>query len=41
MDIKTKTSSTARTSKIYPNWDVCFENIPSGNPGPERAQVSV
>jgi hypothetical protein len=27
-----QTSSIARTSKIYPNWDVWFENIPSGNP---------
>jgi hypothetical protein len=22
----------ARHSKIYPNWDFWFENIPSGNP---------
>jgi hypothetical protein len=22
----------ARPSKIYPNWDFWFENIPSGNP---------
>jgi hypothetical protein len=22
-------------SKIYPNWDFWFENLPSGNPGPE------
>jgi hypothetical protein len=28
------TPSTARPSKIYPNWDFWFENIPSGNPGP-------
>jgi DNA-directed RNA polymerase subunit M/transcription elongation factor TFIIS len=26
------TSSTARTSKIYPNWDFWSENKPSGNP---------
>jgi hypothetical protein len=25
-------SSIARPSKIYPNWDFWFENIPSGNP---------
>jgi hypothetical protein len=25
--------SIARPSKIYPNWDVWFENKPSGNPG--------
>jgi hypothetical protein len=24
--------STARPSKIYPNWNFCFENKPSGNP---------
>jgi hypothetical protein len=27
------TSSIARPSKIYPNWDFWFENKPSGNPG--------
>jgi hypothetical protein len=27
------TSSVERPSKIYPNWDFGFENIPSGNPG--------
>jgi hypothetical protein len=26
------TSSIARPSKIYPDWDFWFENIPSGNP---------
>jgi hypothetical protein len=26
------TSSVARPSKIYQNWDFGFENIPSGNP---------
>jgi hypothetical protein len=26
------TSFIARLSKIYPNWDFWFENIPSGNP---------
>jgi hypothetical protein len=25
----------ARPSKIYPNWDFWFENIPSGNPAPD------
>jgi hypothetical protein len=28
------TSSVARPSKIYPNWDFWFETIPSGIPGP-------
>jgi hypothetical protein len=27
------TSSIARPSKIYPNYDFWFENIPSGSPG--------
>jgi hypothetical protein len=27
------TFSSPRPSKIYPNWDFWFENIPSGNPG--------
>jgi hypothetical protein len=27
------TSSFARPSQIYPNWDFWFENIQSGNPG--------
>jgi hypothetical protein len=22
--------------KIYPNWDIWFENIPSGNPGGQK-----
>jgi hypothetical protein len=26
------TSSVAGSSKIYPNWDFWFENIPSGKP---------
>jgi hypothetical protein len=26
------TSSIARPSKIYPKWDIWFENMPSGNP---------
>jgi hypothetical protein len=26
------TFSILRPSKIYPNWDFWFENIPSGNP---------
>jgi hypothetical protein len=28
-----QTSFTARDSKIYPNLNFWFENIPSGNPG--------
>jgi hypothetical protein len=28
-----KISSLARPSKIYPNMDFWFENMPSGNPG--------
>jgi hypothetical protein len=35
MAINIPTSSIARTSKIYPNWDIWFENIPSGNPDGE------
>jgi hypothetical protein len=31
MAIKIPTSSIARPSKIYPNLDFWFENIPSGN----------
>jgi hypothetical protein len=30
---KRPTSSIARPSKIYPNWNFWFENAPSGNPG--------
>jgi hypothetical protein len=26
------TFSIPKPSKFYPNWDFCFENIPSGNP---------
>jgi hypothetical protein len=26
------TFSIPKSSKIYQNWDFCFENIPSGNP---------
>jgi hypothetical protein len=29
------TFSIQRPSKIYPNWDFCYENQPSGNPGLE------
>jgi hypothetical protein len=29
------TSSIARPSKIYPNWNFWFENMPSGNPDVE------
>jgi hypothetical protein len=33
MSINIPTSSSiARPSKIYPNWDFGSENIPSGNP---------
>jgi hypothetical protein len=32
MAIEIPTSSVARPSKIYPNWDFWFENMPSGNP---------
>jgi hypothetical protein len=28
----TPTFSILKPSKIYPNWDFWFENIPSGNP---------
>jgi hypothetical protein len=27
------TFSISRTSKIFPNWDFLFQNIPTGNPG--------
>jgi hypothetical protein len=30
------TSSFARPSKIYSNWDIRFENMPSGNPEARR-----
>jgi hypothetical protein len=33
MAIKIPTYSIARPSKIYPNKDFWFENIPSGNTG--------
>jgi hypothetical protein len=33
MALKYTTFSIARPSKIYPNWDFWFENMPSGNPG--------
>jgi hypothetical protein len=32
MAIKIPTSSIAKPSTIYPNWDFGFENIPSDNP---------
>jgi hypothetical protein len=32
MAINTKTYSIARRSRIYLNWDLCFENMPSGSP---------
>jgi hypothetical protein len=28
-----------RLSKIYPNWNVWFENIPSGNPDSQSSYV--
>jgi hypothetical protein len=31
----TPTFPIPRLSKIYPNWDFWFENVPSGNPGVE------
>jgi hypothetical protein len=30
--LKYANTSIARSTKIYPNWDFWFENIPSGNP---------
>jgi hypothetical protein len=33
-------SSIARSSKIYPNWDFWFENLPSGNPEIKFAAVA-
>jgi hypothetical protein len=33
MALKILASSFARPSKIYPNWDFGFENLPSGNTG--------
>jgi hypothetical protein len=33
IDQMAKTASIARPSKIYPNWDIWIENMPSGNPG--------
>jgi hypothetical protein len=30
-------TSIARPSEIYSNWDFLFENMPSGNPGPNDA----
>jgi hypothetical protein len=32
IDQKTPTYYIANSSRIYPNWDFWFENIPSGNP---------
>jgi hypothetical protein len=34
------TFSIARPSKIYPNLDFWFENIPSGNPGPQISTMA-
>jgi hypothetical protein len=33
--IYTECTNLARPSKIYPNWELWFENTPSGNPGLE------
>jgi hypothetical protein len=33
------TSSIARPSKIDPNWDICFETVPSGKPDAELVHV--
>jgi hypothetical protein len=33
MALKVPTFFIPRPSKIYPNLDIWFENIPSGNPG--------
>jgi hypothetical protein len=34
------TFSIPRSSKIYPNWDFWFENMPSGNPGSRQISSS-
>jgi hypothetical protein len=31
--------SNQRPAKIFPNWDFCFENEPSGNPEEEKEEV--
>jgi hypothetical protein len=33
MAMKKVTPSIPSRSKVYPNWNFWFENIPSGNPG--------
>jgi hypothetical protein len=38
MAVNIPTLSITRPSKIYPNWDFWFENIPSGNPVLERTR---
>jgi hypothetical protein len=40
MALKIPTSSIERPSKIYPNLDFGFENIPSGNTGLEKQRKS-
>jgi hypothetical protein len=32
------TMSNPSPSRIYPNWDFCFENKPSGNPGTDYSR---
>jgi hypothetical protein len=34
------TSSIARPSKIYPNRDICFKIMPSGNPGVDGNEMA-
>jgi hypothetical protein len=36
-----KTFCVSRASKIYPNWDFWFENLPSGNPASVSKQALV
>jgi hypothetical protein len=39
MAIKIPTSSIATPTKIYPNWDFWFENVPSGNTAWQARQM--
>jgi hypothetical protein len=41
MAIKIPASSIARPSKIYPNLDFLFENMPSGNPAAHHGVFQV
>jgi hypothetical protein len=38
---KIPTSSIAKPSTIYPNWDFWFENMPSGNTGMNQGTISI